>query len=191
MQKSSLVPAGRRGFTLAEMLVAMALLGVLAAVVVPSILNQVTKGEATRVSSDLQTVANSTKAYYADTFRWPDSVQHLVVKPTATTRFLAPAGGSSSAADSIRQAAVDRWNGPYFEKPGYTGAADLETGGGAKISRKLAVGTTDSLVFVVARGLSADLSRKVDVIVDGAADSTKGIVTYAGDSLAYKFAKRN
>ena len=51
MCKQRLVSGRREGFTLAEMLVAMALLAVLAAVVVPSILRQVGKGDATRVTA--------------------------------------------------------------------------------------------------------------------------------------------
>lgn len=77
MTKQKLVSVGREGFTLAEMLVAMALLAVLAAVVVPSILRQVGKGDATRVASDLRSISEASEHYYAEKFVWPKTIDEL------------------------------------------------------------------------------------------------------------------
>lgn len=76
--KSKKLIAGREGFTLAEMLVAIALLAILAAVVVPAIVSQVGKGDSARVVSDLTSVSNAAKTYYIENRAWPATIDELV-----------------------------------------------------------------------------------------------------------------
>ena len=88
MSKQKLVSLGREGFTLAEMLVAMALLAVLAAIVVPSILRQVGKGDATRVANDLRSISEAAQSYYSDKFAWSTGLDSLALA-SGTSPYLA------------------------------------------------------------------------------------------------------
>jgi prepilin-type N-terminal cleavage/methylation domain-containing protein len=139
MSKQRLVSAGREGFTLAEMLVAMALLAVLAAVVVPSILRQVGKGDATRVASDLRSISDAAQSYYSENWVWPDSLNKLVV----TT-------GSE----------------PYLDLPQFVSGDSLTTGGKGHIQNKFVA--SGSALYVSVTGLSKGVALKVDSLVDGA-----------------------
>jgi prepilin-type N-terminal cleavage/methylation domain-containing protein len=140
MYKQRVVSAGREGFTLAEMLVAMALLAVLAAVVVPSILRQVGKGDATRVASDLRSISDAAQTYYADNWAWPDSLNKLAI---------------STASD------------PYLDLPKFVSGDSLATGGKGRIQNKFV--TEGSSLYVKVTGLSKGVALKVDSLVDGPA----------------------
>ena len=84
------------GFTLIEMMVVVAVIGLLIAMVGPRVFNQVEKAERTRVAQDIRVVENALKFYRLDNFRYPTQSQGLEALVTA------PAG-------------VDNWNGPYLD----------------------------------------------------------------------------
>src|SRR5437764_3611113 len=75
----------RRGFTLGEVLVTVALVAVLAAVVLPAVGSQISKGDLGRVSSDLLTMRSAMEQFISDVRRYPNSVGQLIVKPVAQT----------------------------------------------------------------------------------------------------------
>jgi prepilin-type N-terminal cleavage/methylation domain-containing protein len=105
----------RRGFSLGEILVAVAIMAVVAAVVIPSIGGQLNKGDAARVSSDLINVRSATEQFLADVRKYPSGLTQLVTKPLLTDLdLLAVAFGASPVA---------RWRGPYMTKDAATAAA--------------------------------------------------------------------
>ncbi|WKZ25731.1 MAG: prepilin-type N-terminal cleavage/methylation domain-containing protein [bacterium] len=65
---------GKKGFTLVELLVAMAIIGVLAAMAVGSFRTAQLRGRDTQRKSDLKQVSNALELYYADYGRYPDSL---------------------------------------------------------------------------------------------------------------------
>src|SRR5437763_232529 len=71
----------RRGFTLGEVLVTVAIVAVLAAVVIPSIGSQITKGDLGRISSDLLTMRGGIEQFLSDVRRYPNSVGQLTNVP--------------------------------------------------------------------------------------------------------------
>ena len=114
----------RRGFTLGEVLVTVALVAVLAAVVLPAVGSQITKGDLGRVSSDLLTMRSAMEQFISDVRRYPNSVAQLTNKPGITTAFgpLLAAGNATCPATppvfTILYTAqeVARWRGPYLNK---------------------------------------------------------------------------
>jgi prepilin-type N-terminal cleavage/methylation domain-containing protein len=112
----------KRGFSLGEILVAVAIMAVIAAVVIPSIGGQLNKGEVGRVSSDLTNIRSATEQFLADVRKYPASMTQLTAKPLLTDLdLLAVAFGS---------APVARWRGPYMTKDAVTASL---TGFGATI----------------------------------------------------------
>jgi general secretion pathway protein G len=86
----------QRGFTLIEMMVVVAVIGLLIAMVGPMVFNQVGKAERTRVAQDIRAIESALKFYRLDNFRYPSQAQGLEALVTAPSD-------------------VDNWNGPYLE----------------------------------------------------------------------------
>ena len=66
------------GFSLIEVMVAVAIMAIMTAMIAPSLYNQLTKAESVRVESDLMTIETQAKFYYLDNYRLPNSINQLV-----------------------------------------------------------------------------------------------------------------
>jgi prepilin-type N-terminal cleavage/methylation domain-containing protein len=67
----------RRGFTLAEVLVTVTIVAVLAAVMVPAVINQVAKGDVPSVAQDMDGIRSAITTFAADVRRFPHSLSQL------------------------------------------------------------------------------------------------------------------
>jgi general secretion pathway protein G len=68
-----------RGFTLVELLIVMSVIGILAAISVPSYTRSLIKAREAVLMEDLYQLRRSADAFYADNARYPDSLEELVV----------------------------------------------------------------------------------------------------------------
>jgi prepilin-type N-terminal cleavage/methylation domain-containing protein len=102
---------GRVGFTLPEVIVTLTLIAALAAVVVPSIVSQVKKGDPSAVGNDLLAIRGATEQFLGDVRKYPGSIYQLTNVITNTQN---PLFGTSAA--TFGTADVNRWRGPYISK---------------------------------------------------------------------------
>ncbi len=100
----------RSGFTLPEILVTVTIVAVLAAVVVPAVVQQVNKGSVPSAGSDMIGVRSAINAFATDTRHFPRLVSQL----TANTL----AGGDSDIAHVHFNADSVRFHGPYLSASG-------------------------------------------------------------------------
>lgn len=98
--------AGRSGFTLPEVLVTVAIVAVLAAAVVPTVVNQLGKGEGASVSADFNALTQAVTQFTADTRMYPGDLDHLNT-PIDNTM-------SSLGQGTYSARAVAQWRGPYL-----------------------------------------------------------------------------
>lgn len=69
-----------RGFTLIELLIVMTIIGILAAISVPSYQRSVIRSRETVLAEDLFQLRHAIDAYYADNACYPESLEDLVNK---------------------------------------------------------------------------------------------------------------
>lgn len=115
------------GFTLIEVMVVVVILGILAAVVVPNIMDEPEKARINKAKQDIRAIEEALNRYKLDNFDYPSTeqgLQALVEKPTG-------------------QPEPKRWKGPYVKKinldpwqneyeylnPGTHGKIDIFSGG--------------------------------------------------------------
>jgi type II secretion system protein G len=60
-----------RGFSLIELLIAMAIIGILAAIAIPNLLTAVQRGKQKRTMSDMRALATAIEAYAVDNSQYP------------------------------------------------------------------------------------------------------------------------
>ncbi|MCU0772950.1 MAG: type II secretion system major pseudopilin GspG [Ideonella sp.] len=111
-----------RGFTLIELLVVLVIIGVLAGLIVPNVLNRAEEARVTAARTDVNNLVQALKLYKLDNQRYPTAeqgLQALVAKPTAGP---APPNWKPY----LDKLPNDPWGRPYqFANPGVKGEIDV------------------------------------------------------------------
>ncbi|HEX2667446.1 MAG TPA: type II secretion system major pseudopilin GspG [Gammaproteobacteria bacterium] len=108
------------GFTLIEVMVVVVILGILAAVIVPKIMDKPDEARLVKVKADIQQIQSTLEMYRLDNYVYPSTeqgLQALVQKPSANPE---PAHWKQY----LDQLPVDPWGHPYqYLNPGTHGTA--------------------------------------------------------------------
>jgi general secretion pathway protein G len=116
--------ARQGGFTLIEIMVVVVILGILAAIVVPNIMDAPDKARVTKAKQDLRVLESALELYKLDNFNYPSSQQGLEA-------LVAPPSGDPPAPNwkqggYIKALPKDPWGNPYqYLYPGTHGEIDL------------------------------------------------------------------
>jgi general secretion pathway protein G len=117
-------PPRQRGFTLIEIMVVIVILGVLAALVVPRVLERPDEARAVAAKSDIAAIIAALKLYRLDNQRYPTTEQGLnalVEKPTDP-----PVPPNWKPGGYLEKLPHDPWGTPYqYLNPGLKGEIDV------------------------------------------------------------------
>jgi len=119
---------GDRGFTLIEIMVVIVILGIIAALVVPRVLERPDEARAVAAKSDIGTIMSALKLYRLDNQRFPTTEQGLaalVARPEQP-----PAPPNWKPGGYLEKLPKDPWGRPYqYLNPGLKGDVDVMTYG--------------------------------------------------------------
>lgn len=182
----------RAGFTLIETIVTVGLLAVLAAFVVPTVIQKAGAGDPVKVQNDLNAVGTGLQTFFSDTKAgYPNQIWQLTSRPSSGNRLV-------DSITTLTTGQVAAWNGPYLALTiGATALDSVPTGytayllnylqrydithnagelsGGTSTGTGTGFGTfndTTGTLFVAVRidGLTTLQAATINTIIDGSND---------------------
>lgn len=167
----------RAGFTLPEVLVTVAIVAVLAAVVVPTVTQQIGKGDDSNLTSNVASLRTGVTAFVSDVRKFPGRLQHLLTRPADTD--------DDITGNDYGTLAVNRWRGPYQTgslKPAAATPQDsILVGHGYMLDVLVdtAFPTGTGYLGVTLGGVASDATAaKIDSLIDGATGATLGTLRW-------------
>lgn len=112
------------GFTLIEVMVVVVILGILAAIIVPKVMDKPDQARITKARQDIRAVESSLNLYKLDNYVYPTTDQGLeaLVKKPSTT----PIPPHWKDSGYLERMPVDPWGHPYqYLNPGVHGTIDI------------------------------------------------------------------
>ncbi|GAO68945.1 MULTISPECIES: type II secretion system major pseudopilin GspG [unclassified Comamonas] len=119
---SAIRHAASRGFTLIELMVVLVIIGVLAALIVPNVLDRADDARVTAAKTDIANINQALKLYRLDNQRYPTAEQGLQALVTKPTTGPAPQNWKPY----LEKLPNDPWGNPYqYLNPGVKGPIDI------------------------------------------------------------------
>jgi len=115
---------GSRGFTLIEVMVVVVILGILAAVVVPRIMDRPDEARIVKAKNDLRVLKSALDLYKLDNFQYPTTDQGL--EALVALPDVPPEPRNWKDGGYLERLPRDPWGNPYqYLQPGQYGTLDI------------------------------------------------------------------
>jgi prepilin-type N-terminal cleavage/methylation domain-containing protein len=147
--KNTFLSKSRRGFTLIETIVTVGLIAVLAAFVVPTVMQKAGVADPVKVQNDLGAVETAIIGFINDTRgARPDSLTQLTLAISSTNKQL--------EGDFYTAQQADLWKGPYLSRIGAANQT-MPTGYGLQVNQALVDYDADQNVAKITVGAATDV----------------------------------
>ncbi len=114
----------QRGFTLIEMMVVIAIIGILAALIVPKIMSRPDQARRVAAHQDIATIMQALDLYRLDNGRYPTQEQGLTALASRPT--VEPVPSNWKDGGYLQRLPNDPWGAPYqYANPGVHGEIDV------------------------------------------------------------------
>jgi general secretion pathway protein G len=162
----------RRGFTLPEVLVTVTIVAVLAAVVVPAVLNQVDKGDDAAEGQDIIAIRTAVTTFVSDTRKFPGRLTDLGVDTLNTV-------GDDVDGVDYGTLGHNTYKGPYIN----IGSPLKVSPSGIKFRNDLIVVTNQvcmqDTVIATAAGATRAQALHLESLLEATSDSLAGVVRWS------------
>ncbi len=112
----------QRGFTLLELMIVVVIIGVLGALIVPSLMDRPNEARVTAAKTDIASIMQALKLYKLDNHRYPTAEQGLQALVQRPANGPAPANWKPY----LEKLPQDPWGNPYqYLNPGVKGEVDV------------------------------------------------------------------
>jgi type II secretory pathway pseudopilin PulG len=197
----------RVGFTLIETIVTVGLLAVLAAFVVPSVVQKASAADPVKIANDLNAIRTALESYSNDTHAgFPNQIWALTTKPSVLNHQIDSIDAAHTGT-ALSIGIVNAWNGPYLSTTIDTVVGVMQTGFTAQIQNALQrydavankgerTGGTSGAVFnltnslyvaVRINGLTTPQAELMNRIMDGPTDSDVAVGPDIGANQTGRF----
>jgi prepilin-type N-terminal cleavage/methylation domain-containing protein len=165
--------AQKAGFTLPEVLVTVAIVSVLAAIVVPTVTNQIGKGDDTQFQTTISNVRTGITAFVSDTRHFPRRVSHL---------YNAITGQNDLSGTAYSTAVVNRWKGPYVSGAlalGDSAQMGLSFMQDSLVDSNLVAGTSGQVIASLSGVLTQGAALRLDSLIDAGNGFNAGVLQWS------------
>lgn len=168
----------RRGFSLAEILVGLAIIAVLTAVAFPMLMTKVQDARRAALSQSLLAITQAVAEYRKAVTRYPPTLTVLTQPPVAGST--TDACGGTNYLSAINAA---NWRGPYVSREMLTTGLPMSDGVIQNALRRVATSSTTALLIDVA-AVESRVVTDMESDLDGSpADPTDGTIRYTTSAL--------
>jgi prepilin-type N-terminal cleavage/methylation domain-containing protein len=160
------------GFTLLEIVITLAIIGVLVAALMPQVLGRMTQGQSASLLSTLTGLQEAATAHRGDVGRYPQKLRQLAVAPTAGTK--------DSCGRVIPGYALSEWAGPYVDRN--ITAAGIAMGGSViadSLRRAPATYSEVGTLYIDVADVDQAVANQMETAMDGTIDYLNGSILWA------------
>lgn len=180
-----------RGFTVMEVLVALGIVAILAAMMIPAVKARLDAAEAAAITDNLRAVRTAVLAYRDNVNRYPRYLTQLQGKPSITI------GDVDLCDNFLPTRLIDSWRGPYLAQRVTT--LGMQVGNSIvanQLSRNQAFNELQPEGYLIVEvqdvvvGIAREVDRAFDPLNFGIVDLTSGAISWESGLLRFYIAVR-
>ena len=164
----------RRGFTLAEVIVAVAIVAVLAATTIPTIRGRLRDGYEDALVSELDNIASAINAYRQDVGKYPPRVDYL---------YALPASPVDRCGNALTTTSKNNWHGPYittyFPVPASPSTDGIIIFQKDTLIDEIVTTASPTGIAIKISGLETQVAKDLDTRIDGSSGTSSGQIQYS------------